>query len=138
MPEVGHTLPYYLADPIYGYVYYNAVCAFFDYYLNGAAPEVMYTGIESDGTVDADDKGLFIYFSAPITEWSFLENISVTDKNGKEVNGTWIADCGSTRWIFDTDCLIVGAQYTLTLDDGAADINNSTVKEGLTKTFTVK
>ena len=138
MPKIGHTYPPYKADPIYGYNYYKSFRAFFDYYLKGDAPEVMYTGVEVDGTVNMGDKGLFIYFSAPITEWSLLKSVSVTDTSGNEVEGTWIADCGSTRWVFKTDNLIIGNEYTLTLGDTAADINKNTIKNGVTQTFTVK
>ena len=138
MPEIGHTYPPYTVDPIYGYNYYKSFRAFFDYYLKGVAPEVMYTGIEVDGTVDIDDKGLFIYFSAPITEWSLLKSVSVTDANGDEVEGTWFADCGGSRWVFKTDFFIKGDEYTVTLEDTAADINGVTVKEGFTKSFEAK
>ena len=138
MPEVGHSYPPYVVDTIYGYNYYNTFWAFFDYYLKGEAPQVMYTGIEVDGTVDTDDKGLFIYFSAPITEWSLLKSVSVKDANGREVEGTWLADCGNTRWIFNSDDLVPGQQYTLTLKDTAADINGTVIKEGFVKSFTVK
>ena len=138
MPEVGHTYPTNTADPIYGYNYYKSVRAFFDYYLKGIAPEVMYTGIEVDGTVDMDDKGLFIYFSAPITEWSLLKSVSVTDASGNEVEGTWIADCGGSRWVFETDAFVTGREYELTLNDTAADINGTVIKEGIIRTFEVK
>ena len=112
--------------------------AFIAYYLKGAAPEVVYTGIESNGIVDIDDKGLFIYFSAPITEWSLLRSVSVTDANGDEVEGTWFADCGGSRWVFKTDFFIKGDEYTVTLEDTAADMNGVTVKEGFTKSFEAK
>ena len=139
MPEVGHTYPTNTIDPRYGYNYYKSVRAFFDYYLKGVSPEVMYTGVEADGTVDIDDKGLFIYFSAPITEWSLLEGVSVTDASGNEIDGEWIADCGNTRWVFETKGFVVGNQYTFTLADStAADINDSAVAKGFTKTFTAK
>jgi hypothetical protein len=138
MPEVGHTVPPYVIDPIYGYNYYNSFWAFIEYYLKDAAPEVMYTGVEVNGTVDTKDKGLFIYFSAPITEWSLLKSVSVTDSNGNEVEGTWIADCGGSRWVFDTDGFVAGSKYTLTLANTAADINNNTIKDGVTQTFTAK
>jgi len=135
MPKIGHTYPQYSIDPIYGYNYYVALRAFFDYYLKGIAPEIMYTGIEASGVVETDDKGLFIYFSAPITEWSLLKSVSVTDASGNEVEGTWIADCGGSRWTFKTDDFIIGATYTLTLKDTAADINGTVIKEGITKSF---
>ena len=138
MPEVGHTITPNTVDPIYGYNYYKSLRAFFDYYLKGVAPEVMYTGIETDGTVDMNDKGLFIYFSAPITEWSLLDGVSVTDASGNDVEGIWIADCGNTRWVFETNSFIKGNQYTLTLDDTAADINGMVIKEGVTKSFVAK
>lgn len=139
MPEVGHTFPTNTIDPIYGYNYYKSARAFFDYYLKGVAPEVMYTGIETDGTVDMDDKGLFIYFSAPITEWSLLSGVSVTDASGNKVDGEWIADCGNMRWFFETNDFVAGNEYTLALADcTAADINDSAVTEGFTKTFTAK
>lgn len=139
MPDEGHTRPPYKRDPIYGYNYYIAMRAFFNYHLGGRAPEVMYDGIEVDGTVDIDDKGLFIYFSAPITEWSLLKGVSVTDASGNAVKGTWLADCGGSRWYFETDNFAIGSEYTLTLADGtAADIDNKAVAEGFTKTFTVK
>ena len=138
MPNEGHTYPTYTIDPIYGYNYYKSMRAFFDYYLKGIAPEVMYTGIEVDGAVDVDDKGLFIYFSAPITEWSLLKSVSVTDSNGNEVEGTWIADCGGSRWVFETDSFVKGEEYELTLNDTAADINGTVIKEGIAKSFTVK
>ncbi len=138
MPNEGHTYPTYTLDPIYGYNYYKSMRAFFDYYLKGIAPEVMYTGIEVDGTVDMDDKGLFIYFSAPITEWSLLKSVSVTDASGNEVEGTWIADCGGSRWVFETDAFVTGREYELTLNDTAADINGTVIKEGIIRTFEVK
>ena len=139
MPDEGHTRPVYKRDPIYGYNYYIAMRAFFNYHLGGKAPEVMYDGIEVDGTVNIDDKGLFIYFSGPITEWSLLRGVSVTDASGNEVEGTWLADCGASRWYFETDDFVIGSEYTLTLADStAADIDNKAVAEGFTKTFTVK
>ena len=138
MPEVGHTYPTNTADPIYGYNYYKSVRAFFDYYLKGTAPKVMYTGIEAGGTVDISDKGLFIYFSAPITEWSLLKSVSVTDGNGNAVAGTWLADCGGMRWVFKTDAFVEGADYTLTLNNTAADINGMELKDGIVRTFEVK
>ena len=137
MPEIGHTYPPYFTDPIFGYNYYMAFRAFFDYYLKGEAPEVMYTGIKADGTIDVDDKGLFIYFSAPITEWSLLKSVKVTSSTGAEIEGTWVADCGGSRWTFKTDAFIAGQTYTLTLADSAADINGTAIAEGFTKTFTV-
>jgi hypothetical protein len=138
MPEIGHTVPPYVLDPIYGFNYYKSFCAFLDYHLKGIAPEVMYTGIEVDGTVNTSDKGLFIYFSAPITEWSLLESVTVTDSNGNVVSGTWLADCGGMRWTFNTDGFTSGKQYKLTLTEFAADANGTVIKEGLEKTFKVK
>lgn len=135
MPQIGHTYPPYVIDTLYGYNYYNSFWAFFDYYLKGEAPEVMYTGIEKNGTVEVNNKGLFIYFSAPITEWSLLKSVSVTDASGNEVEGTWIADCGGSRWTFKTDDFIIGSTYTLTLKETAADINGTVIKEGITKSF---
>lgn len=139
MPDQGHTWPIYMRDTIYDYNYHVAMMSFFRYHLKGEAPEVMYDGIELDGTVDVNDKGLFIYFSGPITEWSLLKGVSVTDASGNEVEGTWLADCGASRWYFETDDFVIGSEYTLTLADGtAADIDNKAVAEGFTKTFTVK
>lgn len=137
MPEVGHTYPPYLIDPIYGYNYYTAFCAFFDYNLKGSAPQIMYTGIEVDGKVNTSDKGLFIYFSAPITEWSLLKSVSVTE-NGVPVEGEWIANCGGMMWTFVSDELISSKQYTLTVNTSAADINGNSLKTGYEKAFTVK
>ena len=137
MPNVGHTLPYYVIDPIYGYNYYEFFCAFFDYYLKDASPIVAYTGIEVDGKVDIDDKGLFIYFSAPITEWSLIKNVSVTDSNGNVVSGEWIGDCGGLKWNFVSNELVRNQTYTLRIETSTSDINGNSLDSTYESIFTI-
>ena len=136
MIDIGHDFPNGV-DPVYDYDRYVAFCKFFDYYLKDTAPEILYSSLV-DGKVKgiktttyawsesqsssskqwkevAGDK-LFVQFTAPVTEWSFLEAVSLKDSNGTEVEGSWYAEGNGNKWIFDGK-LSSSETYTLTIAD---------------------
>lgn len=152
----GHNYPYY-NSPVYDYNLYNAFCKFFDYYLKDEAPTLLYTSV-ADGqikeiktntakydenneathwSVIESDK-LFVQFTAPVTEWSFLEAVSLKDSEGREVGGTWYAEGNGSKWIFEIDKKYVFDEtYTLTIADGVvSDKYDRTVENGIEVSFT--
>ena len=153
MEDLGHDYPNG-DDTVYDYNRYEAFCKFFDYYLKDEAPEILYTSV-NDGQLkalittttkyDADDHQpwrieegdeLFVQFVAPVTEWSFLDAVTLTDSNGQKVEGKWFAEGNGNRWIFGGE-LVEGESYTLTVaDNTAADKYGRIVKDGITVTFT--
>ena len=161
MIDLGHDYPNG-DDPVFDYNRYDAFCKFFDYYLKDTAPEILYTSV-SDGslqkivtttspgewndnntvwtasdtpwTVEEGDK-LYVQFVAPITEWSFLEAVSLVDANGNDVDGYWYAQGNGNKWIFNGE-LVDGVEYTLTVvDNTAKDKYGRVVKDGITVEFT--
>ena len=157
MIDLGHDYPNG-DDPVFDYNRYEAFCRFFDYYLKGTAPELLYTSVSegqlkrivttknpigshsSSGktgpwTVEEGDQ-LYVQFVAPVTEWTFLDAVSLKNSDGIDVEGYWYAEGNGNKWIF-AGKLAEGESYTLTLKDNTAkDKYGRVVKEGITVTFT--
>ena len=157
MEDEGHTYPIGY-DTVYDYDRYIAFCRFFDYYLKDTAPTLLYTSARGGQLKDlittrnplgktssipqteawsiVEGDTLFVQFVAPVTEWSFLDAVSVKDSNGNEVEGTWYAQGGGNKWIFEGE-LVEGKTYTLTVADNAvSDQYGRIVKDGITVEFT--
>ena len=157
MEDEGHTYPIGY-DSVYDYDRYIAFCQFFDYYLKDTAPTLLYTSARDGQLKDLittknpigshtscakteawsiiEGETVFVQFVAPVTEWSFLEAVSLTDKNGNEVEGTWYAQGSGNKWIFD-GTLVEGQNYTLSVSDNTAkDKYGRAVKDGITVEFT--
>jgi len=150
MIDIGHDFPYGV-DPVYNYDRYVAFCKFFDYYLKDTAPEILYSslvdgkikGIETTTYLWTESQSstskqwkeingdkLFVQFTAPVTEWSFLEAVSLKDSNGEEVEGSWYAEGNGNKWIF-AGKLSSSETYTLTIADNTVkDKYGRTVKKG--------
>lgn len=152
MEDLGHDYPNG-DDTVYDYNRYEAFCKFFDYYLKNTAPEILYTSV-NDGqlktlktTTDKHSSTsekwqilegdvLFVQFSAPVTEWSFLEAVTLKDSKGNVVKGIWYAQGNGNRWSFEGH-LIEGETYTLTIADNTAkDKYGVAVANGTTVEFT--
>ncbi|MBQ7292428.1 MAG: hypothetical protein IJW79_01670, partial [Clostridia bacterium] len=150
MIDIGHDFPTGV-DPVYNYDRYVAFCKFFDYYLKDTAPEILYSSLV-DGKIKGiktttyawsesqsssskqwkaiDGDKLFVQFTAPVTEWSFLEAVSLKDSNGEEVEGSWYAEGNGNKWIFAGE-LSSSETYTLTIADNTVkDKYGRTVKKG--------
>jgi hypothetical protein len=153
MEDQGHTYPVG-DDSVYDYNRYLAFCKFFDYYLKDTNPEILYTSVNDGQLKDLitsttkwgnsnhqkwqiiEGDTLFVQFVAPVTEWSFLEAVSLKDSDGNAVEGYWYTQGGGNKWIFEGD-LKEGKTYTLEIADNTAkDKFGRTVEEGTSVTFT--
>lgn len=123
-------------DTVYDYDRYHAFQAFFDYYLKGTAPEVLYSSINRNTGTKASDETFFLTFVAPVTEWTFLEGVSVKDASGNDVQVDWYAENNGGMWCFDNE--LSAGTYTVTVASSVADKNGSALTEGFSIEFTVE
>ena len=153
MEDIGHNYPNG-DDTVYDYNRYSAFCKFFDYYLKDTAPEILYTSV-NDGQLKAiktttaqysasdtanhwkviEGDKLFVQFVAPVTEWTFLDAVSLKDSNGNEVAGEWYAEGNGNRWVFGGK-LTEGESYTLSVADNTVkDKYGRVAEKGITAEF---
>lgn len=123
-------------DTVYDYDRYHAFQAFFDYYLKSSDPEVLYSSINRYSGTKAVDERFFLMFVSPVTEWTFLEGVSVKDSEGNEIEVDWYAENNGGMWCFDNK--LEKGTYTVTVADTVADKYGITLKEGFSIEFKVK
>lgn len=129
MYEQGHTIAPYVKAAEYDYYYYDVFVAFFDYHLKGINPTFLYSSVSADG-IQRSTENLFIQFSAPVTESSFLANVRLTDSSGATVNGSWRSEGKGNKWLFDIADLRTDSVYTLKISGNVADKNGKTILVG--------
>lgn len=113
---------------------YDALFAFSNYYLKGAAVEVLYTE-PAIGFADMDTtEPIIIKFSGAVAE-SEITKITLTDSNGKIIDGVWESAFGNTEWTFVHEVLLGNEEYTLTVPAGIAGENGAPTSEAFFATY---
>ncbi len=113
---------------------YDALFAFSDYYLKGAAVEVLYTE-PAIGFADMDTtEPIIIKFSGAVAE-SEIAKITLCDSNGKRIDGVWESSFGNTEWKFVHEVLLGNEEYTLTVPVGFAGENGTPTTEAFAATY---
>ncbi|MBR6546610.1 MAG: Ig-like domain-containing protein [Clostridia bacterium] len=132
--ELDHTRLACEKDLHHGVDLYRALTSFFDYYLKGAAPSLLYT-VPSDGSAD-------IPTVEPITlrfvgEFSSDEigRITLTDRQGRAVPGRWVSSYGGTVWSYLHATLSGKEAYTLSVPGDLTSLNGMTLNTPYTATF---
>ncbi len=135
--NVGHTLAYG-EDANWGVDSYQAFFTFADYYLKGAATEVVYTSYSKLFEDVALDSCPVIKFSGPVSEEQ-VALIVVADAEGNAVSGVWSALYGNTEWTFTPDAALnMATTYTVTVPAGIKGNNGVATTEDYSVSFTTK
>lgn len=130
MYDLGHDYPYGI-DTVLGYDRYDALVDFYDYNLNGAAPQIVYTSpVDKAENISLNEK-IKIKFNAPIDETSVNKGVKVINTNtSSEIQGVWTKCNGATEWDFDTNALESETTYNVVITKDVADVNGMAIDEG--------
>ncbi|MBE7052675.1 MAG: hypothetical protein E7391_00165 [Ruminococcaceae bacterium] len=135
MYDLGHDYPYGI-DTVLNYDRYDALVDFYDYNLNGAAPQIIYTSPVDKAQGVNLDENIKIKFNAPIDEASFNKGVKIINtKTLSEVNGTWTKCNGKTEWDFDTSALDSETTYNIVITKDVKDVNGMAISEGVVTRF---
>ena len=120
-------------DLNYGVDTFDAMVAFFDYYLKNGAVSVLYTEPRYDErTVSLTDK-ITVKFIGSVSA-SEISKITVASASGA-VTGTWSAAVGKTEWTFTPDALVGNTAYTVTVPADLVGSNGTAMGEAYVYSF---
>lgn len=136
MNDLGHVCPYG-QDPDLDYERTQSAADFYDYWLNDAAPKLVYTYPVNNSTTYKGEDPIQIQFTGEfeLSEISSkIKIVDVTDGN-KELSGTWSVCAGNTKFEFEGPSYVNGHTYSIIIPDTLTDRNGKTIAEGVTRTF---
>ena len=113
---------------------YDAVYAFFGYYLKGEAVNVVYTTPKNSAPDVSVNSTITIKFTGPVDP-SEISAITVKNSAGVTVCGTWSAEFGNTEWFFSPDNLCGGDTYTVTVPGILRGENGKAIGKDYTFSF---
>lgn len=129
----GHTFAYE-NDVKYNVNAYEALFTFAGYHLKGDAVSVIYILRDAEYSGMPTNAPIVIKFSGAVAIEE-IEKITLTNANGKSVNGVWNSSFGGTEWTFTTPTLEGSTSYTLTIPSDLKGDNGKSIGKATTYTF---
>ena len=130
---IGHTLVGRTSNEL-GIDPYVAFKNFAHYFLNNSAPEVLYVTPLSGGEIGLSP--IFTVKFAGTVSAEEIAKVTVTDKNGNIVLGTWESAYGKTEWSFTPASALAGStEYTLTVPTTLKAENGKALSKPFTATY---
>ena len=130
---IGHTLVGRTSNEL-GIDPYVAFKSFAHYFLNNSAPEVLYVTPLSGGEIGQSP--VFTVKFAGTVSAEEIAKVTVTDKNGNLVLGTWESEFGKTEWSFTPSGALAGAtEYTLSIPTSLKAENGKALANAFTATY---
>ena len=135
MTDLGHVCPYG-QDPDLDYERTQSAADFFDYWLNDAAPKLVYTNPIKNSKTFKGEEPLQIQFTGEFDLSEISSKIKVIDVTAnRELSGTWTACAGNTKFEFAGPDYTNGNTYSIVIPETLTDRNGKTIDEGVTRTF---
>ncbi len=135
--KVGHTFTYG-PETNFGFDTYDALFTFCGYYLKGDAVEVVYTSFTKDNASCSLSDDIIVKFSGAVDE-SEMTLVTLTDKEGNSVEGSWSSQFGNTEWTFTLSApLSANTEYTLTVPASVKGDNGLAMGSDFVQEFTTK
>lgn len=135
--KVGHMFAFGPETNL-GYDTYDALFDFCGYYLRGDAVKVVYTSFTKSNT-DCDlANDIIVKFSGAV-DATQMALVTVTDKSGNAVNGSWTSQFGNTEWTFTLDePLAPATEYLITVGAAVKGDNGLAMGTDFVQSFTTK